>query len=151
MSLQASPEPLVQAGFNIQVEITPSSVEVRADKEKLKSALVLAHLDTGASTSFIDSGLAEYLQLNPTGESRVHTAGGIHKTGNFAIDLYFPNTKLSGFQNLQIGSCYLGFDKETLLRNPADPFNAGFLLGRDIMAHWNIVWNGPTSTVHISD
>jgi hypothetical protein len=27
----------------------------------------------------------------------------------------------------------------------------GILIGRDIMSRWNIVWNGPTSTVFISD
>jgi hypothetical protein len=25
------------------------------------------------------------------------------------------------------------------------------LIGRDVMSRWNIVWNGPTSTVFISD
>jgi hypothetical protein len=37
------------------------------------------------------------------------------------------------------------------LSNPNDPRNFGVLLGRDVMARWNIVWNGLTSTVFISD
>jgi len=29
--------------------------------------------------------------------------------------------------------------------------NFGVLIGRDIMARWNIVWNGPSSCVFIAD
>lgn len=35
--------------------------------------------------------------------------------------------------------------------HPVDFNNFGLLIGRDIMSRWNIVWNGPTSTVLVSD
>jgi hypothetical protein len=68
----------------------------------------------------------------------------------YTIDIGFPTTKLSSFNNLRIGSCRLGFDITNNM-NPAKPQNMGILIGRDIMSRWNIVWNGPTSTVIISD
>jgi hypothetical protein len=76
------------------------------------------------------------------------TAGPI-QTPDYAIDLSFPNTNLSPFFNLKIGSCKLGFNLAD--NNPNLQRNFGILLGHDVMAKWNIVWNGPTSTVFISD
>ncbi|GHV72172.1 hypothetical protein AGMMS49928_28290 [Spirochaetia bacterium] len=70
---------------------------------------------------------------------------------NFAIDIGFPNTGLSPFVNLRIGSCRLKFDLQKNLENPNVPRNFGLLLGRDIMSKWVITWDGLTSTVIISD
>jgi hypothetical protein len=111
----------------------------------------MAHFDTGANITSIDLALAKYLKLIPMGQSNQKTAAGISKpTPNFVIDLSF-RVPLLPFPNLQIGSCDLGFDLQHCLSNPNDPVNFGILLGRDVMARWNIVWNGPTSTVFISD
>jgi hypothetical protein len=110
----------------------------------------MAHLDTGASISSIDISLAKHLNLIPTGQSTNRTAGGPRLMPNFVIDLGF-RIPLSPFPNLQIGSCDLGFNVQQCLSNPNDSANFGILLGRDVMSRWNIVWNGPTSTVFISD
>jgi hypothetical protein len=110
----------------------------------------MAHLDTGASKTSIDINLAKYLNLVSTGQSKSKTAGGPQVTPDFVIDLGF-RTPLSPFSNLQIGSCDLGFNLQQCLANPNDPANFGILIGRDVMSRWNIVWNGPTSTVFISD
>lgn len=111
----------------------------------------MAHFDTGASITSIDINLASHLFLNATGQSISHTASGAHQMPTFAIDLSFPNTNLLPFSNLQIGSCHLNFNIKNCEQNPNDPKNFGLLIGRDIMSKWNIVWNGPTSTVFIND
>jgi hypothetical protein len=110
----------------------------------------MAHLDTGASKTSIDINLAKYLNLVSTGQSKSKTAGGIRVTPDFVIDLGF-RAPLRPFPNLQIGSCDLGLDLQKCLANPNDPTNFGILIGRDVMSQWNIVWNGPSSTVFISD
>jgi hypothetical protein len=110
----------------------------------------MAHLDTGASITSIDINLAKYLKLAPTGQSTSRTAAGPQSTPDFVIDLSF-RTALSPFLNLQIGSCDLGFDVQQCLSDPNNSRNFGILIGRDMMARWNIVWHGPTSTVFISD
>jgi hypothetical protein len=109
----------------------------------------MGHLDTGASKTSIDINLANHLRLNPTGDSTIVTASGPIRMPDFSIDLSFANTSLSPFVNLKISSCKLGFDLSNT--SPNDQKNFGILLGRDIMSLWNIVWNGPTSTVFIYD
>jgi hypothetical protein len=84
------------------------------------------------------------------GKSNNRTASGPQVMPNFAIDISFPATKLSPFYNLRIGSCRLDFDLANNMK-PSKSQNMGILIGRDIMSRWNIIWNGPTSTVIISD
>ncbi|MDR1618149.1 MAG: retropepsin-like domain-containing protein [Treponema sp.] len=142
---------LCLTGMNISVIISTATVfQKPPNNEPLSSVLAMAHLDTGASVTSIDITLAKHIKLIPTGQSMSGTAAGPQSMPTFVIDLGFRNT-LSPFTNLQIGSCKLGFDLQECLSNPNDPKNFGILIGRDVMSRWNIVWNGPTSTVFISD
>jgi hypothetical protein len=143
--------PLCFMGMNIPVEISTATVFKNPPQNiSPSSVLTMAHLDTGASVTSIDIALAKYLNLVPMGQSISRTAAGPQSMPTFVIDLTFQG-ELSPFFNLQIGSCDLGFDlSPQSLSNPNDR-NFGILIGRDIMSRWNIVWNGPTSTVFISD
>ncbi|MCM0607267.1 MAG: aspartyl protease family protein [Xanthomonadaceae bacterium] len=112
----------------------------------------MAHFDTGASLTTIDVRVAQHLGLISTGMSPISTANGVTNTPNFAVDVGFLNTGLRRIVNLQVSSCNLShFNLQNALTNTNDPRNFGVLIGRDIMSLWNIVWNGPTSTVLISD
>jgi hypothetical protein len=137
--------------MNIPVEISTAAV-FKSPQNNVSpfSILAMAHLDTGASVTSIDIALAKHLNLIPMGLSTSGTAAGPQSMPTFVIDLSF-RVDLSPFPNLQIGSCKLGFDLQQCLANPNDLRNFGILIGRDVMARWNIVWNGPTSTVFISD
>jgi hypothetical protein len=139
-------------GLNIPAEISTATIfRGLPNNTSVSSAFVMAHFDTGANITSIDITLAKDLGLIPTGQSAQKTAAGISQpTPNFVIDLNF-RISLSPFPNLQIGSCDLGLDLQQCLSNPNDPVNFGILLGRDVMSRWNIIWNGPTSTVFISD
>ena len=151
IGVRSSPHPLRFLGLNLPVGISTASVDVQSpnfDKAKAASTVVFAHLDTGASVTSIDIQLAEMLQLIPTGVSQSFTANGSSTMPAFAIDLMFPNTSLTPFINLSISSCKLNFNLNNKDRYPK---NFGLLLGRDILARWNIVWNGPSSTVFIND
>jgi len=149
LSIGLTPQPLLLQGFNLAVEIsTATAFRQQPFPPALQSLLVMAHFDTGASVTSIDINLAQHLNLNATGKNTNLTAAGHQIMPTFAIDLSFPNTTLHPFTNLQIGSCNLNFKLNTNLTNPR---NFGLLLGRDVMSRWNIVWNGPSSTVIISD
>jgi hypothetical protein len=139
-------------GLNIPVEISTAAIfRGPPNNASISSFLTMAHFDTGANITSIDMTLAKHLNLIPTGQSTKRTAAGISQpTPNFVIDLNF-RVSLSPFFNLRIGSCDLGFNLPQCLSNPNVPVNFGILIGRDIMSRWNIVWNGPTSTVFISD
>ncbi|WP_461255979.1 pepsin/retropepsin-like aspartic protease family protein [Treponema sp. R80B11-R83G3] len=144
VSISTVPFPLMFDGLNIPVLIsTASAYRSTIDPHSIKTAQILAHFDTGATKTSIDIELAKKLNLIPIGESPSHTAAGLRQATDFVIDLGFPSTNLRPFINLQISSCKLS--------NPNVPLKFQMLLGRDIMSHWNIVWDGPSSTVIISD
>jgi hypothetical protein len=146
-----SPLPLQQSGFNLPVEISTASIfRTPPLNMPLSSIVVMAHFDTGASYTSIDIDLAKHLNLLVTGQSEHRTASGQQVMPNFAFDISFPTTKLLPFNNLRISSCRLGFDLENNMK-PSKAQNMGILIGRDIMSRWNIIWNGPSSTVIISD
>jgi hypothetical protein len=149
VAVKVDSERLQMEGMNLPVEISTAAV-FRKPGGKVFSALAMAHLDTVAGRTYIDIGLAEYLTLTPTGSSESKTASGVQTMPDFVIDLSL-RTPLSPFLNLRIGSCKLGFNLQQCLANPNDPRNISILIGRDVMSKWNIVWNGPTSTVFISD
>lgn len=152
ISVSPSPYPLVNAGFNIPVSVSiSSSIKLANPSQEFKTVTVMAHFDTGASRTNIDIGLAEYMGLIPTGMGSSSTANGSAVTPNYAVDIAFPNSSLSPFFNLPIRSCQLPFELGPNGEMAVKAGNFGILIGRDIMSRWNIVWNGPTSTVFISD
>jgi len=144
ITIHTAPYPLLFDGLNLPVIIsTASAYRSPVNPHSIKTAQVLAHFDTGANKTSIDIELAKELNLIPIGESPSHTAAGLSQATDFVIDLGFPGTNLQPFINLQISSCKLS--------NPDLPIKFQMLLGRDIMSRWNIVWDGPSSTVIISD
>ena len=154
IGLQPSGQMLASQGFNMLMEISTASAFVnnQAVPNSRKTIAVVAHFDTGASLTTIDSRIAQHLELSSIGVSPISTANGVTNTNNYAVDVAFINTGLRSMLNLQVSSCTLAhFNIAHAIANPNDPRNFGILIGRDIMSAWSIVWNGPTSTVLISD
>ena len=152
VAVNLTPIPLQYIGLNLPVEIsTASHFRLPPLNLPLHSIVMMAHFDTGASITSIDINLAKHLNLLSTGQSEIRTASGPETVSTFAIDISFPNSGLSPFRNLHISSCNLGFDIGKNIENLNNPRNFGLLIGRDIMSRWNIVWNGTSSTVIISD
>ena len=144
IGINITPLPLMFAGLNIPILISTASVfRSPHNPQTIKTSQVLAHFDTGANKTSIDISLAKQLNLIPIGESPSYTAAGLRQATDFVIDLSFPGTNLQPFQNLQISSCEL--------TSPTMSLQFMMLLGRDVMSRWNIVWDGPSSTVIISD
>ena len=139
-----SPLPLMLNGLNFSVIVsTATAYQIPNSPQSVKTAQINAHFDTGASITSIDIELAKHLNLIPVGETPSNTAAGLRMATNFVIDLSFPGGSLRAFRNLPISSCNLG--------GPSMPLKFSMLLGRDVMSCWNIVWDGPSSTVIISD
>jgi len=138
--------PLRFGGMNFPVIVTAGDSHTEAVSGALQT--VPAHLDTGATSTAIDINLARHMGLDPVGVATVRTAGGIMEFPKFIVNLQFPDSTLSARRNMLICSANLGFDTAKSL---TDLNNFGILIGRDVMASWNIVWNGPTSTVIIND
>jgi len=144
ISLSASSYNMCMKGLNIPVQIT----SVPLDKsEQPKNVIVMAHLSVGAFSTCIDEKLATALELFPVGKSRIQTIGGFKKVKKYIVTVSFPNTNLRGNLMYVVG-CDLAYKGNA---SNLDPNNFSVLIGRDITANWNIVWNGPTSTAFISD
>ena len=156
-TIRHPPLSLRKSGLNILVSISiASAVAAKAQNpQAMKSVPVLAHIDTGAYKTIIDSRIAKYLNLNSVGVSKSATANGTIETPNYFVDIAFLNTPLRPINNLEVGSATLSnYDLRLGADgNPSPQKQKGFgvLIGRDIMSIWNIVWHGPTSTVLISD
>jgi hypothetical protein len=146
------PDELMRFGLNIPVTVSTPTVSggppVSAEK---KSLAVMAHFDTGASTTSIDIKIAEFLNLEPLGVLPGFTASGVSEMLSYLVDISFPSAPLAPFPNLNVCSCKLPFALTPTGPDYMTPVNFGVLIGRDIMSEWNIVWNGPTSSVFISD
>jgi len=140
--------PLEYSGLNFPVIVSAGSACATETDRAPESLVVKAHLDTGASVTSVDFNLANSIGLVPVGTTSLQTAGGLMEFSNFVVNLRFPSSTLAPLANLQICSCDMGFDPNKPLD---DPRNFGLLIGRDIMSRWNIVWNGPSSTVIIND
>jgi hypothetical protein len=152
-AVRQSPLALMRQGFNLSVEVATATafVQKQPDPVPLKTITLIGHFDTGASQTSIDQKVATHLNLIPTGQATIRTAGGAKGVDTFVIDIAFVNTGLRTIRNLRINSCDLGFNLDRHAQNPNDVTNFGILIGRDIMSLWNVTWHGPTSTVFISD
>lgn len=143
---------LANPGFVFPVIVqTPSFLCVSPFSETLKTVTVMALLDTGASRTCISRAIAQMLELKIAGYTKTNTAGGIKKFPDYMVDILFPNNSMNGFVDLMVGSCDLPYNSVPIDGDVMAKSNFGVLIGRDMMSRWNIVWNGPTSTVFISD
>ena len=143
---------LQKYGFVTPVIVqTPAILCVLPLLKPLKTVLVMALLDTGATRTCISGVVADALMLNPVGFSEANTATGIATFSDYAVDIIFPNSGLRSFENMKVGSCSLPYDHSLPDQQRMESTNFGVLIGRDMMARWNIVWNGPTSSVFITE
>lgn len=144
VDVKTTPVPLMLTGLNLPVIVsTATAYQVSSVPQPIKTAQIFAHFDTGASITSIDIELAKHLNLIPVGQTPSNTAAGLRMATNFVIDLGFPGSGLRSFKNLPISSCHLG--------GLSVPLKFSMLIGRDVMMYWNIIWDGPTSSVIISD
>jgi len=150
--LGTNPLLLMERGFVLPLIIqTPSVLCLPPISKQLRTITVMALFDTGASRTSITNDIANDLELEPVGFSKIHTAAGPGIFPDFAVDVLFPNAGLKNFENLKVGSCKLPYKRNLPPDLAMANSNFGVLIGRDMMSRWNVVWNGPTSTVFISD
>jgi hypothetical protein len=143
ITLSASSYNLCIKGMNLPVTLT----SVPLDGSEPKSVTVMAHLGMGAYSTCIDEKLAMALELAPVGQTKILTADGQKVVKKYIVTVSFPDTGLRGCTNY-VAACDLSYKGSV---SNLDPNNFSVLIGRDIMANWNIVYNGPTSSVFISD
>ena len=106
---------------------------------RLPVAIWSALVDTGASSSCIDSGLAERLALPVVDKTPV---SGV--TGAMHLDVYLAQIVLP-----ELGLAIHGRFHGAMLSVGGQPYDA--LLGRDFLSHCFMNYNGLTGSVTISN
>lgn len=99
-----------------------------------------ALLDTGASTTIVSKKMANHCKLFQTGRAEVRALGASHICGEHAGSISFPGTVLKSFDNIRIVS-------GDFIREPY----FACLIGRDILRHWSVSFDGPGNRVSIED
>ena len=87
-------------------------------------------IDTGASINAVDLPVLQGLELNPTGFVPIATPGGTVQQPVFACDMAFPGTPIPVvLLNFVVGS-------------QVGALGYAALIGRDILTHFQLVYNG---------
>ena len=152
LSFKVSPKHLEKTGFVIPITLqTPSFLCLPPFSKQYRAITVIALLDTGATRTCISGLVASILELSPVGFSKAHTASGVEEFADYAVDVQFPDAGLRGFEDVNVGSCNLPYRHDLPDEYRMAATNIGALIGRDMMSRWSIVWNGPSSSVFLSE
>jgi predicted aspartyl protease len=112
----------------------PTIANLKLQKKKIPSRKILALIDTGASTTAISQRLVKELGLVPRGTAKVYTSSRHSEMRNeYDISLEFGK------------DIYL----QILRALEADfkNYNIDCLIGRDILQHGKLVYDGPNNRV----
>lgn len=131
---------LRQNGPTCQVVIKPSDPTVeklKLEKRDVPHITVSALIDTGASTTAVSHKVVKALKLIPRGTAKVYTSNRRSETRNeFDISLEFDT------------DTYLTILK-VLDANLKD-HSIDCLIGRDVLAHGVLTYNGPKKQVRLA-
>ena len=100
---------------------------------------VRALIDTGAAFTIVNPALAETCQLPPRGKTLVHAVGHQDYYLEYAASIQFPDSDLGSLRVHRVVACPI-FHREM-----------SCLIGRDILQHWELRYNGPLGQFSIQD
>lgn len=144
INLSRVPSELLAKGALIRVLLSHSHTDQEVVKqcgESLPSpSSTMAMIDTGAAYSLVDPKIAKTLKLQPRDVPRVIFAGEEHRREEYVINIEFPGNKdhLKPFLDVRV------------VNRPIEP-GVGCLLGRNVLARWEIMYNGRTGEVRIRE
>jgi hypothetical protein len=128
----------------IDVIVTNSREVVEAGRaiglEYPKPLTMKALLDTGAAVTVISKTFAKHCKLMQTGETEIRSVGNIQKCAEYAAAISFPGTTLRPIDPVRLIS--VDFMKEP---------HYACLIGRDILRHWTVTFDGTARRVTITD
>src|SRR6185312_5719852 len=138
-----SPSVLQQSGPIIQVKVEHPKLEQEEAKavglEFPAVRAVNGLIDTGSYFTILNPALAETYKLRYTAPALVRTAGHMDWYPEYAAAISFPNQNLQGFDIFRVVAC------------PLASAEMSCLIGRDILRHWELTYNGNSGQVTIED
>lgn len=119
----------------LPVEISvPTPLAAHLERQGLQvptPAVGRALIDTGASVSAVDETVISNLQVSPVRVATVHTPGGLSQQNVYPARFAFPGTPLPAI------------DFNAVLGSILKPQGIIALLGRDVLTHFMLIYNGP--------
>ncbi|HPD19109.1 MAG TPA: hypothetical protein PLF61_05555 [Candidatus Goldiibacteriota bacterium] len=132
---------LQRSGPIVEVLIMPSRklIEVLQNRNQQISqpVRVLAMIDTGATSSVVNSKIIQDLGLNPIGTVKINTPSSTGLTCyQYQAGIVFPN-------NIVV-------ETDELIEVPLQEQNIQCLIGRDVLKFGVLIYNGYTQTITFS-
>jgi len=130
---------LLKSGILLEVEINPPAQFVKELKgQKVEPQTGLGLVDTGASITCVDRTLLELLEIPSVGISEVFTPSGKAQQNIYPIEISFPQINLPKIAFSQVLGSELK-DQGIIA-----------LIGRDVLRHFLLVYNGPGGFVSLA-
>jgi hypothetical protein len=133
---------LIQRGPTLRVDVGfDENYKVDRPKQLAKLALlgIEALIDTGASASCIDAGLAIELQLPIINRATFAGVGGLHHFNVHLAQIRSPELKFTFY------GAFAGVDLA------AGGQRHSVLIGRDFLSHFRMIYDGQTGIVTLAD
>ncbi len=132
---QLNPGPLRQRGPVVNVEIqipTVLSKKLQQQGKPLAQPIKgLCLVDTGASKTCVDATAVEGLGVSPMNKVQVQTPSGSTSQYLYPVRMSFPDTPLPGIEFSSVIGSVLAAQ------------GIVGLLGRDVLSHFVLIYNGP--------
>jgi predicted aspartyl protease len=123
---------LQQVGPVVELVITPSLPFLQTlniSPASTTAAKVLAMIDTGATGTVIQTGIAHQLGINPIGTTYIHTPSSMNVLCHqFDVRLIFPSN--------------VGMDSIVVTEAPLQGQHIQCLIGRDVLQHGVLIYTG---------
>ena len=129
---------LEQVGPVIDISITQSQPYLKALKiTQAKAIRVLAMIDTGATSTVIQRGIMQALEINPVGKAKINTPSSTGvECDQFDVQLVFPNS--------------INIPSIIITEAPLQGQHIQCLIGRDILKHAVLIYTGYNNTYTLS-
>lgn len=130
---------LLRKGILVSVEIRPPVQLVKKRKKKtIDTHTGLALVDTGASITCVDKSILKNLRIPTVGVSDVFTPSGKARQNTYPVEISFPKANLPKIAfNQVLGSELKG---QGIIA----------LIGRDVLSHFILIYNGPGGFVSLA-
>lgn len=134
-SVALHPGPLFAVGpqipVNVQMPQALASLLTQQQKPVPNPISGVALLDTGASISAVDATVIQSLGVSPVGVTTLHTPSGTSQQNQYPVRFEFPGSNLPAIETQRaIGSL---LQQQGIIA----------LIGRDVLASFVFVYNGP--------
>jgi hypothetical protein len=131
----------------VQIEVpAPLAQQLQLEGKPVPSPVAgIALVDTGAGVSGIDASVIAQLGVQPVGQVMVSGVTGAKMRSKFPAKFTFPGTGLPDFNFGELVEAEIA---NQAIRGTKIPLIA--LIGRDILHHCVVVYNGPAGTFTIA-